>query len=286
MFKNHQRNVEPAVYYSNRLTEQPVPILELDEPHNEAAEDGDAGVPVSENQPSTLGNTSNSQNEVFVENDNSVIGQIDISNEIMFDPLENTPDAQNKSTNGQQESCSDGVGLAAKQTGNSNETDTLLVREELPFDDSNESFADAAVVQDATTSCSPTISNIVENTQHELSSEESRGLLPMEAVFINGCPAVKEERDEIVPDDILNDLIGENATTVIDDDISITIGFEGIPKPFAANCDNMIKREEDPISNNIPYNLTVYIVWAYTTIAAKYKITSSAFISGQVRSNL
>lgn len=166
VFKNHQRNVEPAVYYSNRLTEQPIPSLELDEPQNEVAGDGDAGVPVYGSQPSTLG----SQNEVFVENDNSVIGQIDNSNEIMFDPLENALDAQNNSTNGQHESCSDAVGLAAEQTENSNETDALHVPEELPFDDSSESFADAGVVQDDTATSSSTISDIVEKTQHELSS--------------------------------------------------------------------------------------------------------------------
>lgn len=80
----------------------------------------------------------------------------------------------------------------------------------------------------------------------------------MEEVVINEFAAVKDDPgSDIIQDDVLNDLIAENATIQIDDDITMMIGFEGMPKPFTANSDEMIKRDEDPISHNMPYNLTV-----------------------------
>lgn len=63
---------------------------------------------------------------------------------------------------------------------------------------------------------------------------------------------------EIIPDPVLHDLIAENEKVFIDDDISIMVGFEGIPQPFAATeSDGIIKREEDPVSNNIPFDHTI-----------------------------
>lgn len=102
----------------------------------------------------------------------------------------------------------------------------------------------------------------IDTTQSQ-SSADSIGAewvepLPMEVVFIDELALIKEEpQTDNIPDDILNNLISENATIDIDDDISMIVGFEGMPKPFAANKDEMIKREEDPFSGAIPYNLTV-----------------------------
>lgn len=94
------------------------------------------------------------------------------------------------------------------------------------------------------------------NTMHMLEVEPE--------VLIDINPVIKQEIDplqdySVFPDDALAVLLAENETVEIDDDISMVIGFEGIPAPFVANVDNMIKREDDPISNNIPFNLTVSI---------------------------
>lgn len=143
-----------------------------------------------------------------------------------------------------------------------NEINVAVVQQE-PINDSveNETLGDTALNEtiDLPVQIVPFNIDTVENQAIEDSNgAECIEPLPMEQVFINEDGFIKEEiQSDIIPDDILNTLISENAVIYIDDDISMTVGFEGMPKPFIANKDEMIKREEDPISNTIPYNLTV-----------------------------
>lgn len=132
----------------------------------------------------------------------------------------------------------------------------------------NESINDSALkdsdLTDTITS-NGTVNDIVQNDTFDNSiGAECVEPLPMEEVIVAGIGFIKEEtQPDVMPDEILHELISEEAVIHIDDEISMTIGFEGIPKPFFADSDEMIKREADPISNNIPYNLTVIVLFIY-----------------------
>lgn len=194
-FKNLRRNVEPAVYYAERLAEQPIPNIQLAvSPASNASADNVENFDVFDG----------SDEPCVDEEETDVVGINELS-------LGSTEPSSNSVENSEQNLTND-------------------------------------VSIDINTS----------NIQHELSAgEDSDGPLPIEAIFIDEFPLIKDDPSEIIPDDILDNLISENATVVIDEDISMTIGFNGVPKPFAANSEEMIKREDDPISGNIPFNLTV-----------------------------
>lgn len=83
-------------------------------------------------------------------------------------------------------------------------------------------------------------------------------MLPAEQeCWIDINTVIKQEVDPLQDDDALVDLLAENEIIHVADDVCMIVGFEGMPTPFVTNIDNMIKRENDPISNDIPFNHTV-----------------------------
>lgn len=57
--------------------------------------------------------------------------------------------------------------------------------------------------------------------------------------------------------DEINQILDEAEEIVCDDDVIMSIGKDGIPKPWAATDDKIIKRQNDPMSGDIAFNVTV-----------------------------
>ncbi|XP_031630860.1 uncharacterized protein LOC116345565 [Contarinia nasturtii] len=54
--------------------------------------------------------------------------------------------------------------------------------------------------------------------------------------------------------DAINELLENTVENRIDDDVSIMIGAAGVPKPMFMTSDELVKRENDILSGNKPYN--------------------------------
>lgn len=52
-------------------------------------------------------------------------------------------------------------------------------------------------------------------------------------------------------------LLDEPQVIKYGDDVEILITETGVPQPFGATLENMVKRENDAISGNVPYNIKV-----------------------------
>lgn len=55
----------------------------------------------------------------------------------------------------------------------------------------------------------------------------------------------------------LNDLLETAVIEEVDDDMTIIVGNKSFGAPFQTTAENLIKRENDPISGSVPYNNTV-----------------------------
>lgn len=96
------------------------------------------------------------------------------------------------------------------------------------------------------------------NSNGNIATGNAMEMLPEEPEFlIDIGPYIKQEVDPLQDDDALVDLLAENEIIHVADDVCMIVGFEGMPTPFVTNVYDMIKRENDPISNDIPFNYTV-----------------------------
>lgn len=96
------------------------------------------------------------------------------------------------------------------------------------------------------------------HSNENIATGNAMEMLPDEHEFwIDIGPYMKQEVDPMQDDDALVDLLAENEIIHVADDVCMIVGFEGMPTPFVTNVDDMIKRENDPISNDIPFNYTV-----------------------------
>lgn len=54
------------------------------------------------------------------------------------------------------------------------------------------------------------------------------------------------------------DLLEDKEIVVVNDEITITIDSGGMPQPIKTTMDGLIKREDDMVSSDIPFNVTVF----------------------------
>lgn len=58
----------------------------------------------------------------------------------------------------------------------------------------------------------------------------------------------------------IEELLDEAEEIYCNEDIIMTIGQGGVPKPFFATAEDIIKRENDKMSGNIPFNWSVSLI--------------------------
>lgn len=62
----------------------------------------------------------------------------------------------------------------------------------------------------------------------------------------------------------MNELLDEPQTIYLsDDDGEMVVPETGLPKPFGTTKENIVKRENDPITGNVPFNVEVGIFNIY-----------------------
>lgn len=57
--------------------------------------------------------------------------------------------------------------------------------------------------------------------------------------------------------DAINELLENAIETTIDDDLTIVIGAYGTPKPFRTTLQGLVKRQNDALSGDKPFNENV-----------------------------
>lgn len=87
------------------------------------------------------------------------------------------------------------------------------------------------------------------NLRAEQVQETSHGAIKCEPVLLmEPCSSNRKQ---------LNDLLETAVIEEVDDEMTIIVGSKGFGAPFQTTAENLIKRENDPISGNVPYNNTV-----------------------------
>lgn len=72
----------------------------------------------------------------------------------------------------------------------------------------------------------------------------------------------------------IDELLEETEEIVHDSDVTIYVGQDGIPKPMSTTTDNLVKRENDPMSGAIPFDEKVIF-----QIKCFYQINFNAFVT-------
>lgn len=235
-YQDRRRNIAPGLHNACRLIEKPIPNTDLIQDQSHADEQ----------------NTEQETNDVLESSDGSYGLSALFAND----------------GNAEEEGFEEGHD--ASMENDSIQIENVTCAENIASYNSDETIFDG----DETPNGEDNFAGITDSENHDNSN--TMYILPVEPeVLIDINPAIKQEIDplqdySVFPDDALADLLAENEIVEIDGDISMVIGFEGIPAPFDANVDNMIKREDDIISNNIPFNLTVSVFQCISELLLKF----------------
>lgn len=237
-YRNRRRNVGPVLHNERRLAAQPIPNTDLNsQAHAEESNTGRQDIEQNDDIESAIvSNHSDDESYDFsslFENNFDVNDENGSVNEKEKNDTENEEN-ENTSTNEEVTDENALVDSSAIDSVNNEE----IVNSEDELQNSNENGATGSVM----------------------------GMQPAEQEFwIDINPVIKQEVDPLQDDDALSDLLAENEVIQVADDVCMIVGFEGMPTPFVTNIDNMIKRENDPISHDIPFNYTVnmqlYLNW-------------------------
>lgn len=266
------RNVQPAIYSNRRLKEMPKPSLgahnncferfcasndiqdSSEEENNESIEadveannhDAEADTDINASVPNGSENAINSH-ESTVNNDS--IDTDDIEAEISTSSLHESQIEQipiEEVINTTQD-----VSVNSDNTS-SNDIDPLALDSNatIPRANADVGTSDQIVVE-ATNACDA--EPLVEQSTHENVVDSSIDPLINVQVKAEKVPLYEihtRNNEEI------NELLDEPVEIYCDNDDELTmiISKDGLPKPFAATEDDMIKRENDPISGNIAFN--------------------------------
>lgn len=58
----------------------------------------------------------------------------------------------------------------------------------------------------------------------------------------------------------IDELLEEPEVIEWDEEVTMMVGKSGVPQPMSVTADELIKRENDQLSGNIPFNLTVGLI--------------------------
>lgn len=219
-YANKHRNIEPAIYNDERLTEYPIPdadeIDEIDESINGDGIDDELLVQQNENggENEHLGDTH--QNE----GDESILGENNASN------------VTNSSTN---PDPIEEIMMEMSLT-DSNERNTTSSLNDESIDDTQINVA-----------VSPTNETVAGN-QSDAAVGNINAIDPIKCEPCLLLEPVSRNINE------LEDLLTGDIVDVYDDDVVITIGKKGFGKPIQITIDGLIKHENDIVSGDVAFS--------------------------------
>lgn len=285
------RDVEPPVYNSRRVNESPIPLTvhQIDSNrsfeetiNSEDAENGELSMVSHENlSHSDLLVQSTVSDHIDTTNDNMTsdeIGNGAASNENSIENvnIENDREAaelSNVSVDDEAEITEIELNLENDCNVNHKECDPLAVSSELADDecvnDEIEPNSDRNVVPenvsgalDAHDATAQTEENLVINSNAK--DKEIDPLAIGDLDDLNVCAAVKVEPlpiydNHLANDDDIENLLDEPIEEICDD-IVIVIGRSGIPKPLRMTNEQTIKRENDKMSGNLTFSVSVRFI--------------------------
>ncbi|XP_055308738.1 uncharacterized protein LOC129572728, partial [Sitodiplosis mosellana] len=292
--KDRLRNVQPPIYNERRMNETPIPPVHIDdeeeqglggETETEAEDEScvidhynqsgdeftDIAIDPLASFASTIDDDGNELLQVSQTNDNEVVEDDNTTGQNIEQTVErnmndSTIDEQNESEMAGGANNGDQVvepNTDEAATGKSNETTN---------ENSNDHVVVVVVEQNMNV-----IPNVVNenNTSNPVSlNDDSIGLpfVVAEGSVVN--PEVEESEQnpnvannvDVKPvfqeiliertenDSDLDDILSEEKEVVLDEHVTMLVGPHGIPKPLATTTDDLLKRENDGMSGNIPFN--------------------------------
>lgn len=270
---NHLRNLEPAVYNHRRLNELPIP--DLGQRMNESTAVNESTV------------VSNNSEESFVDENNDTIDQLSDSNvepnndandeqsmnevndsDLMSntDPLAISANENDQTPNEIQNDSSENVDHLENYGDNidNNDSDSLNTTDHENELSSNnirivavESLAISTNNEDGMGNEQPP------NGSQNLSADCSVDLeSDTQNCNLNSSSGACVVKNEFVPlfdlhtanNEAIDELLDEPEEFDYGDDLTMMVGPSGLPMPWASTEQKMIKRENDPMSGDIPFN--------------------------------
>lgn len=257
--ENH-RNVEPPVYNRRRLTETPIPspshqLDSFSDTDDSDSVDASFAIETSVVDDEHL-NCSNSMESLAALNDTDTTNNGDENGN---DAVANTNDVDQNtdSTERTYISVNDEVAIdeiaadmANSSSVNQSENDPLAVSAELvvdlSIDDSTTATTDGSILGRCDAAEQPN-GNFI-NAQNTANGSMANIVIKSEPVPLYDTHVCND--NEI--DDVLDEPLEE-----VCDDVVIIIGRSGIPKPLRMTTDQTIKRENDPMSGNLTFSVSV-----------------------------
>lgn len=247
-FVQRIRNVEPPIYNQSRLAELPVPSVENQiSPSNSSIDDHE----------------NNDNRSVYDAENNSVIDDASTDDELCQNNacLKATSNIQcehvtncnhiavlneiNNAVDATEETSQNSVDPL---TNSVTENNTSNLTEHAHSDESYE----------------------IDISQHgEHSNNDGSSSLATDPLFIETVTPKTEQNIPLVPlydihvtnNDEIDELLDEPEEIFCDEEVIMKIGPSGMPKPWAATVDELIKRENDKMTGNIAFNQTVNLIF-------------------------
>ncbi|XP_055309118.1 uncharacterized protein LOC129573007 [Sitodiplosis mosellana] len=271
-FMNHLRHVEPAVYNQRRLNELPIPDLEsqltettdftdtLNTSYDSAADENAESVDSSGNDQSLVSSLEEIINDPNQELEVSDVNDGEITNST--DPLAVTVH-QNCQASSEVQSVSTQIVATSSNTDESGSLNATVQNNE-PNQSNDirivavESLVDSASNKNGMDNEQQPSDTVV--TEGTIDSENDAQNLELDSLATGSI----DRKSNVVPlfnvhdanNDEIDQLLEEPEEIVYEDDVVIMVGRHGLPKPMAATEDDMIKRENDQMTGNIPFNET------------------------------
>lgn len=269
-FTDDHRNIEPAVYNTRRLNESPIPL---------PAHQFDSNVAIEDSFNSEVAETSgNNSGEMSMVNFSDLSAQSTINDHVnttsdgdgigngTLNSIENVSiendhgndsnELFNASVHDEEVITEDDSNLA---NTNQYECDPLAVSTEFTDRPENETISDEnEVLGDAAELSNAQVINGLATAQTEASqigiTDNSGDSDARAVVKVEPLPVYD---NHVANDNDIDDVLDEPIVDVHDDDIVIVIGRSGFPKPLGMTAEQNIKRENDKMSGNMTYSVSV-----------------------------
>lgn len=229
-FTNQQRNVEPAVYNYNRLNELPIPSIRK----NRQAIASTIRIP-SDSSNSSIPNaeTDGTNDSIRTQNDDSI--------------NENTDAINNSSVSNDEMNGTSSINIQNVENGNSINNNAINPIETIDSHSNEEDVCDAEIsIQNI-----EEVSNDVEVDPLLITATDIKA----ENELMNMLNIHADNNEEI------NNILDEPEKDIYDDDLIFFVGPTGYPNPVNYSTKFLIKRENDEITGNILYNISVSIYY-------------------------
>lgn len=269
------RNVEPAVYNDRRLIEHPIPMSTRQFNPNDAFD------------------------EIFnSETDAETSGDVNHETSVVNDEISSHSEARDRTTSdgeGIQHDTDNSIENVSIENGhgNNDEEATTEIDATANHDESDplassvgndleidllDMIDGSGTAQNEQNQTEATISDAGESdTRADVSSAAA---VP-NAVAVSNVVAVKLESLPVYDNHVANnndidDVLNEPVEDV-HDDVVIVIGRSGIPKPLGMTAEQTIKRENDKMSGNITYSVSVRIHFIIKNITNQHELYQSDY---------